>query len=222
MNNFIENKNKSIEENKDVLISFKTTLTEKGEIKKMLDEIPDGTNSEKILKGLRLLKLKIQNSNKKEFFVYGMVGGQELKLVVDGVSISLWKIKDENFNDYTGVLKLDAFGDLYKIYVENGNVEKVIENRKVMYGSASVKIDIPTKPENFQKITFEEIKNNSTDVANIIDFHEEIMEIKTKIISKNSKLMNEFVNLISNVDSFTRKEFHDELKNFQSKIKSSL
>ena len=91
-----------------------------------------------------------------------------------------------------------------------------------MYGSASVKIDIPTKPENFQKITFEEIKNSSTDVANIIDFHEEIMEIKTKIISKNSKLMNEFVNLISNVDSFTRKEFHDELKNFQSKIKSSL
>lgn len=215
MDNFIENKNNA-DEKKDTVITFKTTFIEKGEIKKMLNTIPGKTVSEKILKGLRLLYM--QNSTKRELQVYGMLGGKELKLVVDGVSISLWKIKDENFNDYTGVLKLDAFGNLYKIYVKNGNVEKVIENEKVMYGSASVKIDMPTKPENFQKIIFEEIKNNSTDVANMIDFHEEIMKIKTNLIHGNSKLMNEFVNLISNVDSFTRKEFDDKLKIFQNKI----
>ena len=50
------------------------------------------------------------------------------------------------------------------------------------------------------------------------DFHEEIMKIKTNLIHGNSKLMNEFVNLISNVDSFTRKEFDDKLKIFQNKI----
>lgn len=215
MDNFIENKNNA-DEKKDTVITFKTTFIEKGEIKKMLNTIPGKTVSEKILKGLRLLYM--QNSTKRELQVYGMLGGKELKLVVDGVSISLWKIKDENFNDYTGVLKLDAFGNLYKIYVKNGNVEKVIENEKVMYGSASVKIDMPTKRENFQKIIFEEIKNNSTDVANMTDFHEEIMDIKTRIISGNSKLMNEFVNLISSVDSFTSKEFYDELKNFEKKI----
>ena len=157
-------------------MTFKTTFIEKGEIKKMLNTIPGKTVSEKILKGLRLLYM--QNSTKRELQVYGMLGGKELKLVVDGVSISLWKIKDENFNDYTGVLKLGASRDLYKIYVENGNVKKVIENEKVMYGPASVKIDIPTKRENFQKIIFEEIKNNSTDVANMTDFHKEIMKIK--------------------------------------------
>lgn len=215
MDNFIENKNNA-DEKKDTVITFKTTFIEKGEIKKMLNTIPGKTVSEKILKGLRLLYM--QNSTKRELQVYGMLGGKELKLVVDGVSISLWKVKDENFNDYTGVLKLDAFGNLYKIYVKNGNVEKVIENEKVMYGSASVKIDMPTKPENFQKIIFEEIKNNSTDVANMTDFHEEIMKIKTNLIHGNSKLMNEFVNLISNVDSFTRKEFNDKLKIFQNKI----
>ncbi len=215
MDNFIENKNNA-DEKKDTVITFKTTFIEKGEIKKMLNTIPGKTVSEKILKGLRLLYM--QNSTKRELQVYGMLGGKELKLVVDGVSISLWKIKDENFNDYTGVLKLDAFRNLYKIYVKNGNVEKVIENEKVMYGSANVKIDMPTKPENFQKIIFEEIKNNSTDVANMTDFHEEIMKIKTNLIHGNSKLMNEFVNLISNVDSFTRKEFYDELEIFQSKI----
>lgn len=217
MDNFIENKNNA-DEKKDTVITFKTTFIEKGEIKKMLNTIPGKTVSEKILKGLRLLYM--QNSTKRELQVYGMLGleGKELKLVVDGVSISLWKIKDENFNDYTGVLKLDAFGNLYKIYVKNGNVEKVIENEKVMYGSASVKIDMPTKPENFQKIIFEEIKNNSTDVANMTDFHEKIMDIKTRIISGNSKLMNEFLNLISSVDSFTSKEFYDELKNFEKKI----
>ena len=215
MDNFIENKNNA-DEKKDTVITFKTTFIEKGEIKKMLNTIPGKTVSEKILKGLRLLYM--QNSTKRELQVYGMLGGKELKLVVDGVSISLWKIKDENFNDYTGVLKLDAFRNLYKIYVKNGNVEKVIENEKVMYGSANVKIDMPTKPENFQKIIFEEIKNNSTDVANMTDFHEEIMKIKTNLIHGNSKLMNEFVNLISNVDSFTRKEFDDKLKIFQSKI----
>lgn len=220
MNNFIENKNSSTEEKRDVMISFKTTLTEKEEIKKMLNTIPGKTVSEKILKGLRLLYM--QNSTKRELKVYGMVGGQELKLVVDGVSISLWEIKDENFNNYTGVLKLEAFGNLYKIYVKDGNVEKVIENEKAMYGPANVKIDIPTKPENFQKVVFEEIKNNSTDVANMTDFHEEIMEIRTNLDQKNSKLMKEFINLTSNVDSFTRKEFHYELKKFQSKIKSSL
>ena len=215
MDNFIENKNNA-DEKKDTVITFKTTFIEKGEIKKMLNTIPGKTVSEKILKGLRLLYM--QNSTKRELQVYGMIGGKELKLVVDGVSISLWKIKDENFNDYTGVLKLDAFRNLYKIYVKNGNVEKVIENEKVMYGSANVKIDMPTKPENFQKIIFEEIKNNSTDVANMTDFHEEIMKIKTNLIHGNSKLMNEFVNLISNVDSFTRKEFDDKLKIFQNKI----
>lgn len=215
MDNFIENKNNA-DEKKDTVITFKTTFIEKGEIKKMLNTIPGKTVSEKILKGLRLLYM--QNSTKRELQVYGMLGGKELKLVVDGVSISLWKIKDENFNDYTGVLKLDAFRNLYKIYVKNGNVEKVIENEKVMYGSANVKIDMPTKPENFQKIIFEEIKNNSTDVANMTDFHEEIMKIKTNLIHGNSKLMNEFVNLISNVDSFTRKEFDDKLKIFQNKI----
>ena len=149
MDNFIENKNNA-DEKKDTVITFKTTFIEKGEIKKMLNTIPGKTVSEKILKGLRLLYM--QNSTKRELQVYGMLGGKELKLVVDGVSISLWKIKDENFNDYTGVLKLDAFRNLYKIYVKNGNVEKVIENEKVMYGSANVKIDMPTKPENFQKI----------------------------------------------------------------------
>ena len=215
MDNFIENKNNA-DEKKDTVITFKTTFIEKGEIKKMLNTIPGKTVSEKILKGLRLLYM--QNSTKRELQVYVMIGGKELKLVVDGVSISLWKIKDENFNDYTGVLKLDAFRNLYKIYVKNGNVEKVIENEKVMYGSANVKIDMPTKPENFQKIIFEEIKNNSTDVANMTDFHEEIMKIKTNLIHGNSKLMNEFVNLISNVDSFTRKEFDDKLKIFQNKI----
>ena len=215
MDNFIENKNNA-DEKKDTVITFKTTFIEKGEIKKMLNTIPGKTVSEKILKGLRLLYM--QHSTKRELQVYGMLGGKELKLVVDGVSISLWKIKDENFNDYTGVLKLDAFRNLYKIYVKNGNVEKVIENEKVMYGSANVKIDMPTKPENFQKIIFEEIKNNSTDVANMTDFHEEIMKIKTNLIHGNSKLMNEFVNLISNVDSFTRKEFDDKLKIFQNKI----
>ena len=215
MDNFIENKNNA-DEKKDTVITFKTTFIEKGEIKKMLNTIPGKTVSEKILKGLRLLYM--QNSTKRELQVYGMLGGKELKLVVDGVSISLWKIKDENFNDYTGVLKLDAFRNLYKIYVKNGNVEKVIENEKVMYGSTNVKTDMPTKPENFQKIIFEEIKNNSTDVANMTDFHEEIMKIKTNLIHGNSKLMNEFVNLISNVDSFTRKEFYDELEIFQSKI----
>ena len=215
MDNFIENKNNA-DEKKDTVITFKTTFIEKGEIKKMLNTIPGKTVSEKILKGLRLLYM--QNSTKRELQVYGMLRGKELKLVVDGVSISLWKIKDENFNDYTGVLKLDAFRNLYKIYVKNGNVEKVIENEKVMYGSANVKIDMPTKPENFQKIIFEEIKNNSTDVANMTDFHEEIMKIKTNLIHGNSKLMNEFVNLISNVDSFTRKEFDDKLKIFQNKI----
>jgi hypothetical protein len=215
MDNFIENKNNA-DEKKDTVITFKTTFIEKGEIKKMLNTIPGKTVSEKILKGLRLLYM--QNSTKRELQVYGMLRGKELKLVVDGVSISLWKIKDENFNDYTGVLKLDAFRNLYKIYVKNGNVEKVIENEKVMYGSANVKIDMPTKPENFQKIIFEEIKNNSTDVANMTDFHEEIMKIKTNLIHGNSKLMNEFVNLISNVDSFTRKEFNDKLKIFQNKI----
>ena len=215
MDNFIENKNNA-DEKKDTVITFKTTFIEKGEIKKMLNTIPGKTVSEKILKGLRLLYM--QNSTKRELQVYGMLGGKELKLVVDGVSISLWKIKDENFNDYTGVLKLDAFRNLYKIYVKNGNVEKVIENEKVMYGSANVKIDMPTKPENFQKIIFEQIKNNTTDVANMTDFHEEIMKIKTNLIHGNSKLMNEFVNLISNVDSFTRKEFDDKLKIFQNKI----
>ena len=103
--------------------------------------------------------------------------------------------------------------------MKDGNVEKVIENEKAMYGSANVKIDIPTKPENFQKVVFEEIKNNSTDVANMTDFPKEIMEIRTNLDQKNSKLMKEFINLTSNVDSFTKKEFHDELKNFQSKIK---
>lgn len=215
MDNFIENKNNA-DEKKDTVMTFKTTFIEKGEIKKMLNTIPGKTVSEKILKGLRLLYM--QNSTKRELQVYGMLGGKESKLVVDGVSISLWKIKDENFNDYTGVLKLGASRDLYKIYVENGNVKKVIENEKVMYGPASVKIDIPTKRENFQKIIFEEIKNNSTDVANMTDFHKEIMKIKTNLIHGNSKLMNEFVNLISNVDSFTRKEFDDKLKIFQNKI----
>ena len=98
MNNFLENKNKSTEEKRDIMISFKTTLTEKEEIKKMLNTISGKTVSEKILKGLRLLYM--QNSTKRELWVYGMVGGQELKLVVDGVSISLWEIKDENFNHF--------------------------------------------------------------------------------------------------------------------------
>lgn len=219
MDNFIENKNNA-DEKKDTVITFKTTFIEKGEIKKMLNTIPGKTVSEKILKGLRLLYM--QNSTKRELQVYGMLGGKELKLVIDGLSISLWEIKDENFKDYTGVLKLEAFGDLYKIYVKDGNVEKVIENEKSSYGPANVKIDIPTKPENFQKVVFEEIKNNSTDVANMIDFPEEIIEIRTNLDQKNLKLMKEFINLTSNVDSFTRKEFYDELKNFQSKIKSSL
>lgn len=215
MNNFLENKNKLIEEKRDIMISFKTTLAEKGEIKKMLNVIPGETVSEKILKGLRLLYM--QNSTKIELQVHGMLGGKESKLVVDGVSISLWKIKDENFHNYTGVLKLNAFGDIYKIYVENGNVEKVIENDKAMYGPAN-ELNVPIKNENFKKVVFEEIKKNSTDVANIVDFHEKIMDIKTNIISGKSKLMNEFINLISNADSFTKEKFCDELKNFEKKI----
>ena len=114
MDNFIENKNNA-DEKKDTVMTFKTTFIEKGEIKKMLNTIPGKTVSEKILKGLRLLYM--QNSTKRELQVYGMLGGKELKLVVDGVSISLWKIKDENFNDYTGVLKIGAYRDFYKIYV---------------------------------------------------------------------------------------------------------
>lgn len=218
MNNFLENKNKLIEEKRDIMISFKTTLAEKGEIKKMLNVIPGETVSEKILKGLRLLYM--QNSTKIELQVHGMPRGKESKLVVDGISISFWKIKDKNFHNYTGVLKLSAFGDIYKIYVENGNVERVIENDKAMYGpySPEDKLNIPIKDENFQKVVFEEIKKNSTDVANIVDFHEKIMDIKTSIISGNSKLMNKFIDLISDADSFTKKEFYDELEMFQSKI----
>ena len=75
MNNFLENKNKLIEEKRDIMISFKTTLAEKGEIKKMLNVIPGETVSEKILKGLRLLYM--QNSTKIELQVHGMLGGKE-------------------------------------------------------------------------------------------------------------------------------------------------
>ena len=53
--------------------------------------------------------------------------------------------KDENFKDYTGVLKLEAFGDLYKIYVKDGNVEKVIENEKVAEVKTKEKSKVKSK-----------------------------------------------------------------------------
>ena len=45
-----------VEQIKDVSMSFRTTVEEREEIKKILKEIGKGTTSEKILKALKILK----------------------------------------------------------------------------------------------------------------------------------------------------------------------
>nr|WP_315046042.1 hypothetical protein [uncultured Leptotrichia sp.] len=44
-----------VEKVKDVNVSFRTTIEEREEIKRLLKEINGGTTSEKIIKGLKIL-----------------------------------------------------------------------------------------------------------------------------------------------------------------------